>query len=69
MKRFITCTLHQVSLGSEDLKRRDHSKDLDVDGRIDLREIVWEVVDLAYRTQDRGKWWALVNTVINLQVP
>jgi len=56
MKRFITCTLHQVSLGSEDLKRRDHSKDLDVDGRIDLREIVWEVVDLAYRTQDRDQW-------------
>jgi hypothetical protein len=35
---------------------RDHSEDLGVDGdyiRIDLREILWEVVDWAHLNQDR----------------
>jgi hypothetical protein len=37
--------------------------------KVDLREIVWcskEWIDL---TQDRGQWRALVNALMNLQVP
>jgi hypothetical protein len=37
--------------------------------RMDLREIGWEVVDWTHVTQDRDQWQALVNTVMNLQVP
>jgi hypothetical protein len=33
--------------------------------RMDLREIGWGVCGL---DQDRDKWWALMNTAMNLQV-
>ena len=38
------------------LRERDHLGDPGVDGRIEL-------------AQDRDKWWALVNAVMNLMVP
>jgi hypothetical protein len=37
--------------------------------RMDLREIGWEGVDWMHLAQDRYKWQALVNPVMNLQVP
>jgi len=37
--------------------------------RIDLREIRWEVFDWIDLTHDRDQWRALVNTVMNRQVP
>jgi hypothetical protein len=37
--------------------------------RMDLREIGWSGMDWIDLTQDRGQWWALVNTVMNLWVP
>jgi hypothetical protein len=43
----------------ENLKERDHLEDLDIDGKI--LEIGWEVVDWMHQ--------ALVNTVMNIQVP
>jgi hypothetical protein len=42
---------------SKNLKGRDHSEDLGVDGRILLEvfmEMVWEVVDWLHMTQSRG---------------
>jgi hypothetical protein len=36
--------------------------------RMDLREIGWGSVDWIQLAQDRDLWWALVNTVMNLQV-
>jgi len=57
---------------SENLKRRDHSEDLRVGGkinsRLDLREAVWETVDWIHLTQDRDQWRAVVNMVLNFQV-
>ena len=50
----------------------DHSEDPDVDGRIILRRILrkWDVgmdwIDLA---EDRDRWRALVNAVVNVWVP
>jgi len=35
---------------------------------IDLREIMWEVVDRMHLTDDRDQWWAVVNRVMNLPV-
>jgi hypothetical protein len=36
---------------------------------IDLRTIGWEGVDWINMAQDRDRWRALVNTVMNLRVP
>jgi hypothetical protein len=36
---------------------------------MDLREIGFEGVDWIHLAQDRDRWRALVNTVLNLQVP
>jgi hypothetical protein len=37
--------------------------------KMDLREIGWGCMDLIELAQDRDQWRALVNTVMNLQVP
>jgi hypothetical protein len=37
--------------------------------KMDLTEIGFGVVDWIHLAQDRDKWWALVNTVMNLRVP
>jgi hypothetical protein len=36
--------------------------------RMDLREIGWRSVDWIQLAQDRDRWQALVNTVMNLRV-
>jgi len=54
------------------MSQRDHLEDPGVDGRIILKWILrkWDVavwnVEL---TQDRDRWWVLVNAVMNLRVP
>jgi len=37
--------------------------------RIDLKDRGWEGVDWIHLDQDRDQWWAVVNMVMNLQVP
>jgi hypothetical protein len=37
--------------------------------RMDLREIGWGGIDWIDLAQDRDRWRALVNTVMNLRVP
>jgi hypothetical protein len=37
--------------------------------KINLREIGWDDIDWIDLAQDRDKWRALVNTVMNLRVP
>jgi hypothetical protein len=48
-------------------------EDLGVDWRIilksGLKEIGWGIVAWIHLAQDRDKWWVLVITVLNLQVP
>jgi hypothetical protein len=55
------------------LKERYQLGDPDVDGRIIFRLIFrkWDVggMDCIKLAQDRGRWWALVNAVMNLRVP
>jgi hypothetical protein len=36
---------------------------------MDLREIEWKNVDWIHLAQDRNQWRALVNKVMNFQVP
>jgi hypothetical protein len=52
----------------ENLKGRDYSEHLDVDGKIILEWIGWEDVDWIHLAQDRDQWRAVVNTVMNLRV-
>jgi hypothetical protein len=37
--------------------------------RMDLVEVGWGDVDWSGLTQDRGRWRALVNSVLNLRIP
>jgi hypothetical protein len=37
--------------------------------RMDLRDIGFWDVDWIHLAQDRDRWWALVNTVMNLRFP
>jgi hypothetical protein len=37
--------------------------------KIILKEIGWDGVDWIDMAQDRNKWRALVNTILNLRVP
>jgi hypothetical protein len=37
--------------------------------KIDLRGVGWDGMDLIDLAQDRHKWRALVNAVMNLRVP
>jgi hypothetical protein len=37
--------------------------------KTDLREIGWSGMDWIRLAQDRDQWWALLNTVMYLQVP
>jgi hypothetical protein len=37
--------------------------------KIDLKEVGCEVMDWIELAQDRNRWWALVNAVMNLRAP
>jgi hypothetical protein len=57
------------TLLSENLKGRDHSEDLGVDGEIILEWVMGERgwgLDCMYLAQGRDQWRALVNTVMKL---
>jgi hypothetical protein len=55
-----------------DLGERGNLKDLGVDGRVintDLQELGCEGMDWIYLAEDKKRWRASVNVVMNPQVP
>jgi len=73
----LACSTHGIGeintkFWSENLKGRDHSEDLAVDGRIILECISGkqggEGVEWIHLAQDRDRWRALVNTAMNFRV-
>jgi hypothetical protein len=66
-----TRNLHKILIGkSERKKPLGRPRDIRWDNiRMDPREIQWESVDWIHLTQDTDQRRALVNTVMNLQVP
>jgi hypothetical protein len=53
----------------ESQKERGRWEDQDVDGWMDLREVGWDGRDWIDLAQDRDRWRAYVNAVMNLRVP
>jgi hypothetical protein len=57
----------------ENLRERDHLVDPGLDGKLILRRIFnkWDVggMDWIELAQDRDRWRALVNAVMNFRVP
>jgi len=39
------------------------------DIKLALKEVGWEGMDWIAVAQDKDRWWALVNVVMNVQVP
>jgi hypothetical protein len=62
--------VHRVLMGKSEGKRPlERPRDTWEDGiRMDLREIGWRIVDWIQLAQDRDRWRAVVNTVMNLLV-
>jgi alpha-glucosidase (family GH31 glycosyl hydrolase) len=53
----------------ESLKEKDHLEDQGIDGiKLDLREIGWGGVEWIHLAQDRDRWRAVVNVVMNPRV-
>jgi hypothetical protein len=57
-----------ITCSSSRLLRRPRLRWED-DIKMDLREIGIDAANWIRLAQDRVRWWALVNTVMNLQVP
>jgi ribosome biogenesis protein Nip4 len=53
--------------GRRQLERPRHRWEDNI--KMDLREIGFEDVDWIHLAQDRDRWWAVVNAVMNLRVP
>jgi hypothetical protein len=64
LKNLLICILAE---GKRPLGRPRHGWADNI--KMDLREIGWDGMDLIDLAQDRYQWRALVNTVMNLQVP
>ena len=37
--------------------------------KMDLQEVGWRDMDCVDLAQERDRWWALVNAIVNIQVP
>ena len=63
--------VYRVLVGN--LRERERLGDPDVDGRVifkvDVQEVGCGCMDWMELTQDIERWWALVNAVMNFQVP
>jgi hypothetical protein len=60
---YVLLVMHYANLATLTTRRRREDNI-----RMDLREIGWKDVGWIHLVQDRGQWWALVNTVMKLRI-
>jgi hypothetical protein len=62
--------VHKILVGKTEGKRqlRGPRRRLVGNIRMDLREIIWEVLGWINLAQDRDQCWALVNMIMNLWI-
>jgi hypothetical protein len=56
----------------ENIRERDHLEDPGVDvkdNEMDIQKVCWGGMDWTDLAQDRDRWRAVVNAVLNLRVP
>jgi hypothetical protein len=53
--------------GQKTYRRGGYGRDHNI--KMDLKEGVWEGLDRITVAQDKDKWWAFVNLVMNMQCP
>jgi hypothetical protein len=61
--------VYRILVGKAEEKRPLGRRRWEDNIRMDVREIEWGGMDWIDLAQDRDQWRALVNTVMNLQVP
>jgi hypothetical protein len=66
--------MHTDSLCGELERKRQferprHRWEDNITSKMYLTKIEWEGLDWIYLALDRGKWWAVVKTVMNFRVP
>jgi hypothetical protein len=63
--------VYRVLVGEPEGKRPlvRHRRGWEDNIKTDLKEVGWEGMDGINLAQDRGRWRALVNAVLNLRVP
>ena len=63
--------IHRVLVGKPNRKRPlgRHRHRWEDNIKMDLQEVGWGGMDWIELIQDRDRWWALVNVVMNLRVP
>jgi hypothetical protein len=59
--------LHKVLVGKRPLGRPRRRWEDNI--KRDLQEVAWDCEDWMERAQDRDRWRALVNTLMNYRVP
>jgi hypothetical protein len=53
--------------GIRPLGRQRHRRESNI--KMDLQDVGWRVMEWIYLAQERVRWWALLNAVMNLRVP
>jgi transposase len=61
---------YRILVGRPEGRRPLRRPNVDGDNiKVNLQDVGWGGMDWIEFPQDRGRWWALVNAVMNLQFP
>jgi hypothetical protein len=52
-----------------DLRERDHLEEPEYNIKLHHQEVGWRGMECTALAQERDRWWALVNALMNFRVP